>query len=119
MALAALEGLMAVASGAFGAHGVSDPQAKSWLQTGAEYQLAHALAVFACVMVWRMGGKAAQVSAWMFLAGALLFAGSLDLMALGGPRLLGAVTPVGGVLMLAGWAVLAFAAAFGARNTPG
>lgn len=115
--LASLSGLMAVAAGAFGAHGVSDPQAKAWLQTGAQYQLAHALAVFACFVLWRLGASSAQIAAWLFLAGGLIFSGTLYLMALGGPRILGAVTPVGGVLLILGWAVLAWAAAFGARST--
>ncbi len=117
MVLASLSGLIAVAAGAFGAHGVSDPQAKSWLQTGAQYQLVHAVAVFACVMVWRLGGSGAQISAWLFLIGGLVFSGSLYLMALGGPRGLGAVTPIGGVMFIAGWAVLAWTAAMGARGT--
>ena len=115
--LASLSGLMAVAAGAFGAHGVSDPQAKAWLQTGAQYQLAHALAVFACFALWRLGAGSAQIAAWLFLAGGLIFSGTLYLMALGGPRSLGAVTPIGGVLLLLGWGVLAWAAAVGARST--
>jgi uncharacterized membrane protein YgdD (TMEM256/DUF423 family) len=117
MALAALSGLMAVAAGAFGAHGVSDPQAKAWLQTGGHYQLAHALAVFACILVWRHGASSALVSAWLFLAGALVFSGTLYLMGLGGPRWLGAITPIGGVLMIVGWLVLAWSAFFGTRGT--
>ncbi len=117
MVLAALSGLLAVAAGAFGAHGVSDPQAKSWLQTGAQYQLIHALAVFACVMLWRLGGTTAQFAAWLFLAGSMVFAGTLYLMALGAPRILGAVTPIGGVLMILGWAALAWTALAGTRST--
>ncbi len=116
MVLAALSGLMAVAAGAFGAHGVADLQAKSWLQTGAQYQMIHALAVFACAMLWRLGGTTAQIAAWLFLAGGLIFAGSLYLMALGAPRILGAVTPVGGVLLILGWAALAWTAFAGARG---
>lgn len=117
MTLASLWGLMAVAAGAFGAHGVSDPQAKAWLQTGAQYQLVHALAVFACAYLWRLGGGMAQVSAWLFLAGGLVFAGTLYLMAVGAPRWLGAVTPVGGLMLLLGWAILAWTAIAGARGT--
>ena len=52
LTLAAVWGFMAVCAGAFGAHGVSDPEAKSWLQTGGHYQLVHALAVFACYVAW-------------------------------------------------------------------
>ena len=118
LVLASLWGLIAVAAGAFGAHAASDPQAKAWLQTGAQYQLIHALAVFAAFVVWRMypGAPAAPVAAWLFLAGALLFAGSLYLMALTGVRALGMVTPIGGVLLLAGWALLAWAAFAGTRS---
>ena len=117
MALAPLSALMAVAAGAFGAHGVSDPQAKAWLQTGAQYQMIHALAVFACLMVWRMGMGAAQIAAWMFLAGGFIFAGTLYLMAFGAPRWFGAITPFGGLLMILGWAALAWALLMGARTT--
>ncbi len=117
MVLASLWGMMAVCAGAFGAHGVSEPQAKSWLQTGAHYQLVHALAVFACAMLWRLGGTTAQAAAWLFLAGGLIFAGTLYLMAFGAPRWLGAVTPVGGVLLILGWAALAWTAFAGARST--
>ncbi len=116
MALAPLSGLMAVAAGAFGAHGVSDPQAKAWLQTGAQYQMIHALAVFACLMVWRLGMGAAQIAAWMFLAGGFIFAGTLYLMAFGAPRWFGAITPIGGLLMILGWAALAWAILMGART---
>ena len=117
MALASLSGLMAVAAGAFGAHGVADPQAKAWLQTGAQYQMAHALAVFGCFAVWRMGGNAAQLAAWLFLAGGLIFGGSLYLMAFGAPRWFGAITPIGGALMVLAWATLAYAIVIGARTT--
>jgi len=118
LVLAALWGLIAVGAGAFGAHAVSDPQAKAWLQTGAQYQLVHALAVFACLTVYRLypGAPAAPIAAWLFLAGGLLFAGSLYLMAVTGTRALGAVAPIGGVLLLLGWAVLAWAALAGTRS---
>jgi uncharacterized membrane protein YgdD (TMEM256/DUF423 family) len=117
MVLASLSGLTAVAAGAFGAHGVGELQAKAWLQTGAQYQMVHALAVFVCVMLWRLGAGSAQIAAWLFLSGALVFSGSLYLMALGAPRTWGAVTPIGGVLLILGWAVLAWTAATGARST--
>ncbi len=108
--LAALSGFVAVAAGAFGAHGASSEQARSWLQTGGQYQLAHALAVYAAFAVARAGGgSAAGWAGWLFVAGGALFGGSLYLMALTGARALGAITPVGGLLMLAGWACLAWA----------
>jgi uncharacterized membrane protein YgdD (TMEM256/DUF423 family) len=118
LVLAALNGLVAVAAGAFGAHGVADLKAKDWLRTGAEYQLVHALAVFACVMVWRMGASAAGVAAWLFLIGAALFSGSLYLMALTSQRWMVLATPLGGLFLLAGWAALAWAVFAGTRGGP-
>lgn len=118
LTLAALSGLIAVAAGAFGAHGVADLKAKDWLRTGAEYQLIHALAVFACFVVWRSGAGAASVAAWLFLVGAALFSGSLYLMALTPQRWMALATPVGGLFLMAGWATLAGAVIAGGRNTP-
>ena len=102
--LAALSGAVAVAAGAFGAHGV-EGQAAEWLRTGGQYQLIHAVAALAAV---RMG---ARLSSWLFVGGAGVFAGTLYLMALGLPRWLGAVTPIGGAALIAGWICLAVAAA--------
>ena len=102
--LAALSGALAVAAGAFGAHG-AEGQAAEWLRTGGQYQLIHAVAALVAV---RMEARA---SAWLFVGGAAVFAGSLYLMALGLPRWLGAVTPVGGVALIAGWVCLAWGAA--------
>lgn len=116
LVLAALNGLIGVGAGAFGAHGVADLKAKDWLRTGAEYELIHALAVVACVVAWRMGAGAAGLAAWLFLAGAAVFSWSLYVMALTGQRWLGAVTPIGGLLLLAGWATLAWAAIAGTRG---
>lgn len=110
MMLGAISGLLAVAIGAFAAHGVTDPQAKDWLKTGSTYQFFHTLAVFACGTVITAGGKGARFAPALFLGGILLFSGSLYVMALGGPRILGAVTPLGGLLFMAGWLVLAWSA---------
>lgn len=119
LTLASLWGFLGVGVGAFGAHAARNPEAKAWLETGGRYQLMHALAVFACFVVWRLlEARAAGIAAWLFLAGAMIFSGSLYLMAFGGPRVLGAVTPVGGVLLLAGWLTLAWAAIAGTRSTP-
>lgn len=98
--LAALSGALAVAAGAFGAHGVSG-QAAEWLKTGGQYQLVHAVAALVAV---RMG---ARWSPWLFVGGSAVFAGTLYLMALGMPHWLGAVTPVGGAALIAGWICLA------------
>ena len=97
----ALSGAMAVAAGAFGAHGAQG-QAAEWLRLGAQYQLVHAVAALAAAQL------GARAPAWLFVAGGTLFAGTLDLMALGLPRWLGAVTPVGGALLIAGWLWLAW-----------
>ncbi|MEI9851384.1 MAG: DUF423 domain-containing protein [Sphingomonas sp.] len=101
--LAALSGAVAVAAGAFGAHGAQG-QAAEWLRTGAQYQLIHAVAALVAVRM------EARWSAWMFVGGAAVFAGTLYLMALGLPRWLGAVTPLGGTALIAGWACLALGA---------
>ena len=101
--VAALSGALAVAAGAFGAHGASGVAA-DWLRTGAHYQMIHAVAALA---VLRLEAKG---PAWLFLAGGAIFAVSLYLMALGAPRILGAVTPIGGVLLIAGWLWLAWSA---------
>jgi len=98
-ALAALNGLLAVAVGAFGAHAMTDPQAKAWVTTGAVYGLAHAAAALAVI-------TRAPAAAWSMTFGALVFSDTLYLMAFGLPRWLGAVTPIGGVLMIVGWALL-------------
>lgn len=103
--VAALSGALAVAAGAFGAHGTSGVAA-DWLRTGAHYQLIHAVAALA---VLRLEAKG---PAWLFLAGGAIFAGTLYLMALGAPRILGAVTPIGGVLLIAGWLWLAWSARY-------
>lgn len=105
--VAALSGFLAVGFGAFAAHGATDPKAIGWLQTGAHYQIVHALAVFGCAS---LGGRRATWAARLFLAGSVIFSGTLYAMAFGAPRILGAVTPVGGVLLMAGWAALAYAA---------
>lgn len=106
--LAALSGALAVAAGAFGAHGASGLPAE-WLKTGGHYQLIHAVA--ALVAVARIGGRGAG---WCFIAGGAIFAGTLYAMALGAPLWLGAVTPIGGALLIAGWIWLAVGAWRGA-----
>ena len=106
MLLAALSGAIAVAAGAFGAHGASGP-AVEWLRTGAQYQLVHVVAALVALRLEARG------PAWLFVAGAAIFAGTLYLMAIGAPRWLGAVTPSGGALLIAGWLWLAWIAARG------
>lgn len=95
MRLAAMLAAIAVMAGAFGAHS-AEGKAAEWLKTGAFYLLLHAVAVIA------LGARHAR-PAQVLLAGSALFASTLFAMALGAPRWLGAVTPIGGLGMIAGW----------------
>ena len=106
---AALAGL-AVALGAFGAHALKarlGPVELGWWQTAVQYQMWHALALVALGLA---GSAWSRVPAWLLGAGAAIFSGTLYAMALGAPRWLGAVTPLGGLAMIAGWALLAIRA---------
>ena len=102
---AALSAVMAIAVGAAAVHGVHDVQARGWLQTGVQFQLPHAIAVFA-LLGWRDSVHVRR-GAWALLAGSIVFAVTLDALALGSPRWFGAITPVGGTAMLLGWLWLA------------
>jgi len=108
--LAAAAGFVAVAMGAFAAHGMGDPRAQELLRTGAQYAGLHALATLACTALVGLGARRARLAPGFFLAGVVLFSGSLFALALGAPRWTGAITPFGGLAFLAGWAVLAWAA---------
>ena len=110
MTLAALGGFAAVAVGAFAAHGVKDPEAREWLRTGATYGFMHTMATFACATFMQVGARRARFAPAFFLSGVVLFSGSLYAMAFGAPRGLGMVTPIGGLLLIIGWAVLVWAA---------
>jgi len=113
-ALGALSALLAVAAGAFGAHALRtllDPALLAAFETGARYQMYHALALLAVSRaVTRWPGGETRAAGWLFVAGTLLFSGSLYAMALTGNRSLGAITPLGGVAFMAGWLCLAVAA---------
>ncbi|MBI2301097.1 MAG: DUF423 domain-containing protein [Armatimonadetes bacterium] len=110
----AVAGCLAVALGAFAAHGLKarlDAAALETFRTGAQYQMYHALALFAVASVAaRRPSRAATAAGWLFVAGMVLFSGSLYALALTGAKVLGAVTPFGGLCFLAGWAALAKAA---------
>src|SRR4051812_9516811 len=101
--LAALSGALAVIAGAFGAHGVVGKPAE-WLRTGGEYQMVHAVAALISIQF------GSRLAAACLLGGAAVFAGTLYAMAAGAPLWLGAVTPLGGLGMLAGWLMLAWRA---------
>jgi len=110
LTLAALAGFLCVAAGAFAAHGMDDPRAQELLRTGALYGFVHVLATYAAASLVARGAARARLAPPLFLACVLLFSGSLFTLAFGAPRLVGAVTPVGGLAFLAGWLVLAWAA---------
>lgn len=110
----AVAAFLGVTLGAFGAHGLRgriSPEMLSVFQTGVQYHMYHALAlILVSVMMGRMSGWLIQTAGWAFVAGILLFSGSLYVLAITGITVLGAVTPLGGVAFLIGWACLAFAA---------
>ena len=112
--IGAANGFIAVAAGAFGAHALKarlSPEMLAVFETGARYQMFHALALLAVAWVAaRLPSRAASASGGCFIAGTALFSGSLYLLALTGARGLGAITPFGGVLFLAGWLLLGVAA---------
>ena len=112
LGLGAAFALTGVAAGAFGAHSlrnILDAEALQVFETGVRYQLYHALALVAlAALVPRLSGGPGQWSGWLFVAGVLIFSGSLYLLALTGVRFLGAITPVGGLCFLAGWALLLY-----------
>ncbi len=110
MTLAAIGGFVAVAVGAFATHGASDPKAAEWLRTGAHYGFMHTMATFACATFMNIGARRARLAPAFFLSGTVVFSGSLYAMALGAPRWFGAITPIGGLLFLTGWLVLAWSA---------
>jgi uncharacterized membrane protein YgdD (TMEM256/DUF423 family) len=114
IALGALNGLIAVAAGAFAAHGLRerlDARALEVFETGARYQMYHALAMVAAgVVASATSVRGAHVSGWLFQVGIVLFSGSLYALALTGTKGIGAITPIGGVAFLAGWLWLAWSA---------
>lgn len=110
--LGALLAGLAVVAGAFGAHALRariDPAMLAVFETGARYQMYHALALLAlawATVQWQL--PHASVIGWLFIAGIMLFSGSLYALALTNTRGFGAVTPIGGVAFIAGWGVLAW-----------
>lgn len=112
--LGALSGFIGVALGAFAAHGLKGrlgPELLATFEIGVRYQMLHALALLA--VGWaqtRWPGPALNASGWLFVAGTLLFSGSLYVLSLTGEKWLGAVAPAGGLAFLAGWLCLAWAA---------
>ncbi len=118
---AAVNGFLAVALGAYAAHGLggrAEAELVGWLEVGSDTGLAHALALLG---VGLLAGRTARprltlrLAGWGFLAGTLLFSGALYVMGVTGSRALGPIVPVGGVLLMAGWVAL-FAYGLGLRG---
>lgn len=112
IAAGAVSAAIAVTLGAFGAHGLKERVEPSELEiwkTAVNYQFMHALGLILLGLCLRPSNGRASLAGWSFLVGSAIFAGTLYAMVLGGPRWLGAITPLGGLLMIVGW--LAFARA--------
>ncbi len=108
----AISGLLGVGLGAFAAHGLRQritPELLAVFETGVRYQVYHALALFAVAWAWsRWSATQLAWSGWFFVVGTAIFSGSLYLLAVTGQRWLGAITPVGGICLLAGWITAAW-----------
>ncbi len=112
--LASISGFLAVALGAFGAHGLKNRLPADLLavwQTAVQYQFWHTLALFGVGILLAQGfsSRALTVSGWLFVAGIVFFSGSLYALCLSNVRWLGAITPIGGTLWLIAWGCLAYA----------
>jgi uncharacterized membrane protein YgdD (TMEM256/DUF423 family) len=116
--IGAVSGALGVAAGAFGAHTLKmrlSPDMLAVFETGVRYHLIHALALLA--VAWagtRWKSWAVVAAGWLFVAGIVLFSGSLYALSLSGVRALGAITPLGGVAFIVGWLLLAWGAWVGA-----
>jgi uncharacterized membrane protein YgdD (TMEM256/DUF423 family) len=111
--IGALAGVAGVGLGAFGAHGLRgrlSPEMIAVFETGVRYHMYHALALVAtAALLGRLDGRLINAAGWLFTAGIVLFSGSLYVVALTGISVFGAITPLGGLAFLAGWACLAIA----------
>jgi len=110
---AAFNGAMAVAIGAFAAHGAG-PAIKTLLTTGAHYQIVHAVLALVCA-AWPVRTRMVSIAGWLASVGGLVFCLALAFIALLSMPAMGAVAPIGGVLMIAAWVLVALAA-FGNRQ---
>lgn len=112
--IGSLAGVLGVTLGAFGAHGLRNrltPDMLAVFETGVRYHMYHALAiVLVSALMARLDGWLIHAAGWCFTIGIVLFSGSLYLLAVTGVRMLGAITPLGGVAFILGWAFLAIAA---------
>ncbi len=113
-ALGALLGCLGVAAGAFGAHALESrlaPDRLALFELAARYQMIHALALIAAAWaVQRWPSGMTDAAGWLLFVGVLIFCGTIYALAFGAPRVLGAVTPIGGLSLIVGWLLLAIAA---------
>lgn len=108
ISLIGVSGAVAVLAGAFGAHGLAG-KAAEWARIGSSYQLLHLVAALALLLAGQQTGRS-HLSIALFIGGGWIFAGTLYAMALGAPRWLGAITPIGGIALVLGWLALAWSA---------
>ena len=113
LTLAALSGFVSVALGAFGAHALKSRLAADMLaifETGVRYQMYHSLALLAVGVLTLLlpNARSLGIAGWLFCAGMVIFSGSLYLLSLSGVKIWGAVTPIGGLFLLAGWLTMAW-----------
>ena len=110
LSVAALSGLLAVALGAFGAHGLKaiiSPEMLEVYKTGIQYQFYHTFALLAVGILMNFNqSKALKWSAYLFMTGIILFSGSLYVLAISGVKVLGMITPFGGITWIAAWILL-------------
>ena len=118
ISISALLGATSVIMGAFAAHGLEnrvDEKALGWIKTGAQYQMFHALAILGWAL-WLQSSQShgrdlGTLPGWGFTLGTLIFSGTLYAMSFGAPRWLGAITPIGGTLLIAAWLIMGWQAA--------
>lgn len=117
LAAGAINAALSVAAGAFGAHGLRarlEPRALEIFETAARYHMYHALGMILCALLVATGVGGARTAGWILQAGIAIFSGSLYALALTDVKVLGAITPIGGLAFLVGWIWLAVAALRGA-----
>lgn len=111
--LGALGGALSVALGAFGAHGLAsrlDARGLELWETASRYLMYGSIALVLVGLYGQPGARRVDAAGWCLLLGSLIFSGTVAALALGGPRVLGAVTPIGGTLMIAGFLLFAWTA---------
>lgn len=111
--LGALGGALSVALGAFGAHGLAsrlDARGLELWETAARYLMYGSIALVLVGLYGQPGARRVDGAGWCLFLGSLIFSGTVAALALGGPRILGAITPIGGTLMIAGFLLFAWAA---------